>query len=102
MATPKQFIETFAIPTTGAAGAATSAGLASIPAGADNAILRIEGGATCRWSETGGSWLSASTGLLLSGADAPFRISNLAAFRICALGTGGIGQIAYYQGFFNL
>lgn len=100
MATPKQFIETFAIPTTGAAaGTATSAGLASIPPGADNAILRIEG-ASCRWSETGGSMLTASTGLLINGGDAPFRIANLSAFRICALGSGGIGQVAYYQGFF--
>lgn len=100
MATPVKFIETLSgIPTTNTV--PTSAGLASIPVLADNAIIRVEG-ATCRWSETTGSMLSASTGLLVSPADAPFRISNLAAFRITALGNGGVLQAAYYQGFFVL
>lgn len=96
MATPKQFLEIGVVPTCNAA--PTSYGLASIPPGADTAIIRVEG-ATCRWSETNGSFLTATTGLTLAPADPPFLITNLSAFRITALGSGGLIQVAYYSGF---
>src|SRR6266566_3137157 len=80
----------------GASGVLT--GFASIPSGADNAIVRVDSG-TVRWSETTGSWLNASIGLLLSAVDPPFRIGGqipLAAFRIVPLGGGAALQAAYY------
>lgn len=94
MATPRQFVETLAVPT-------SVVGLASIPSGnpiPDAAIIRVEG-ATCRWSETNGSFLTASTGILVSPADAPFMIMNLSAFRITGTANGGVLQAAYYSGF---
>lgn len=72
-----------------------------IPAGADNAIIRCDVG-TARWSETGGSWLTASTGLLISSADGPFRIGNLAAFAFVPVGGAAAIQALPYQGFFVL
>jgi hypothetical protein len=95
MATPKQFI----IVASGASGVLST--LASVPVGADNAIIRFDVG-TARWSETAGSWLNASTGLLISAADAPFRIGNLAAFAFIPVGGGAAMQALPYQGFFVL
>ena len=94
MATPKQFIETLTIAT-------SVTGLASIPSGADNAVIRFEG-ATVRWSETSGSWLTASTGVPFNPGDAPFRVSNLPAFRAIGLANGGVLNAQYYVGFFRL
>ena len=92
MATPKQFI----IQASAASG--VLAGLASIPAGADNAVIRFDVG-TARWSETSGSWLNASTGLVVSAADAPFRIGNLGAFQFVPVGGAAAMQALPYQGF---
>lgn len=77
------------------------AALASIPSGADNAIIRMDSG-TARWSESNGSWLSATAGvgLLFSAADPPFRIGNgvpLSAFRFAPVGGGATLQISYYS-----
>jgi len=73
--------------------------LASTPSGADNAIVRCDTG-TVRWSETTGSWLNASIGLLLSAADPPFRIGGgvpLSAFAFVPIGGGGAIQVSYYS-----
>jgi hypothetical protein len=92
MAESRQFIEY-------ASGAAANlTALASIPSGADNAILRVDSG-TVRWAETTGSWVNASIGLLLSGADPPFRIGGnvpLTAFRFVPVGGAGAVQVSYY------
>jgi hypothetical protein len=75
------------------------AALASIPPGADNAIIRIEAG-TVRWAETGATWINASMGLLLGPADPPFRIGAgvpLSLFRYVPLGGGAALQISYYS-----
>lgn len=74
---------------------------ASAPTTADNAIIRVESG-TIRWSETSGSWLSATAGvgLLLSTADQPFRVGAgvaLSAFGFRAVGGAGSIQVAYYS-----
>ena len=92
MAQSRQFLEL----ASAASGILT--GFASIPSGADNAIVRVDVG-TVRWSETTGSWLTASTGLLLSAVDPPFRIGGpvgLAAFRMYPMGGGAALQAAYY------
>lgn len=70
-------------------------GFASIPSGADNAIIRFDTG-TARWSETGGSWLTASSGLLISGADPPFRVNGLTSFRFYPMGGGAAVSVLYY------
>ena len=72
--------------------------LASAPTTADNAIVRVDSG-TVRWSESNGSWVNASVGLLLSSADQPFRIGAgvpLSAFRFIPLGGAATLQVAYY------
>lgn len=97
MATPKGPIMT----ASGAAATIVSFATAipsGIPPGADNAIIRFDTG-TARWSETGGSWLTASTGLIVSAADAPFRIGNLAAFAFVPVGGAAAAQALPYQGF---
>ena len=90
----KQFLEV----ASGASGILRT--LASAPTTADNAIIRVESG-TVRWSETTGSWLSATAGvgLLLSGADQPFRIGAgvpLSAFAFVPVGGAAQIQVAYY------
>lgn len=92
MATPKQIC----IAVAGASGAVTA--IPSVPTGADNCIIRMDIG-TARWSETTGSGLTASTGLIISAADAPFRISNPAAFAFVPLGGAATLQALPYQGF---
>jgi hypothetical protein len=92
MAYSKQFLEV----ASGASGILT--GFASIPSGADNAIIRWDTG-TARWSETTGSWLNASIGLLISNLDPPFRVGGpvgLAAFRFVPLAGGAAVQVSYY------
>lgn len=92
MADSRQFLEL----ASGASGVLTK--LASIPSGADNAIIRCDSG-TVRWSETAGSWLNASIGLLLSSADPPFRIGGtvpLSSFAFSPLGGGAAVQVSYY------
>jgi hypothetical protein len=72
--------------------------LASIPSGADNAIIRADVG-TYRWSESNGSWLNASIGILMSAADPPFRVGGppgLAAFSFVAVGGAAAINVAYY------
>jgi hypothetical protein len=90
-------------PLTASGAAATIVSLATalpsgIPQGADNAIIRFDVG-TARWSETGGSWLTASTGLIVSAADAPFRISNLALFAFVPVGGAAAMQALPYRGY---
>lgn len=88
----RQFIEI----ASGASGILTA--LASIPSGADNAIIRVDVG-TVRWSETTGSWLTASTGLILGAVDGAFRIgagAPLSAFRFYPMGGAAAVQVAYY------
>lgn len=73
--------------------------LASIPSGADNFILKGDTG-TYRWSETTGSWLSASVGLIMSAADPPVRLGAgvpLTAFAFVPVGGGAAVQVAYYS-----
>src|SRR3954465_2900574 len=92
MAYSKQFIEM----ASGASGILT--GFASIPSGADNAIIRFDTG-TARWSESTGSSLSASLGLLISAADPPFRVGGpvgLAAFKFVPMGGAAAVQAVYY------
>lgn len=96
MARPAQFLEM-------ASGAANAlVGLASVPSGADNAIIRCDAG-TVRWSETNGSWLTASIGPLLSSVDSAFRIDGggapsggLARFKFVPVGGAGAVQVSYY------
>lgn len=98
MADSRQFLEV----ASGASGILTK--LASIPSGADNAIVRMDVG-TARWSESTGSWLSATAGasgvgLLLSNADQPFRIGNgvpLTAFAFVPVGGAAAIQVSYYS-----
>lgn len=93
MADSRQFLEL----ASAASGILT--GLASTPTLADNAILRVDTG-TVRWSETTGSYLNASIGLLLSGADPPFRVGGqvpLSAFKFVPLGGGAAIQLSYYS-----
>lgn len=94
MARALNFIET----ASGASGVVI--GLASIPSGADNAVIRFEAG-TARWSETSGSWLSATAvpsgrGLVISGADPPFRIDGLSTFRFIPVGGAAAVNVLYY------
>jgi hypothetical protein len=89
VARPLQFCEY----ASGASGVLT--GFASIPSGADNAIIRMESG-TARWSETTGSYLTASTGLLISAADPPFRIELPSRFRIYPMAGAAAIQTLYY------
>lgn len=92
MADSKQFIEI----ASGASGVVRS--LASVPAGADNAIIRVETG-TVRWAETSGSWVNGSVGILLGGADQPFRIGNgvpLSGFCFVPVGGAAAIQVSYY------
>ena len=92
MAQSKQFLEVASSTTN------TMAALASIPSGADNAIVRLDVG-TARWSETTGSWLNASIGILFSAADPPFRIGGpvgLAAFRFVPVGGAATLNVSYY------
>jgi hypothetical protein len=96
VARPLNFIET----ASGASGIVI--GLASIPSGADNAVIRVDGG-TVRWSETASIMLTASSGILLSGADPPFRIDGggapsggLSRFRAYVMGSAAI-QVLYYS-----
>jgi hypothetical protein len=91
MATPKQFLEVVPSVPTGA----SSIGLASIPVGADSALVHAEV-ASMRWSETFGSYLTASVGMPIAPADAGIVVSNLSAFRITGLAAGGVLQVAYY------
>ena len=89
----RQFLEV----ASGASGILTK--LASIPSGADNAIVRVDAG-TVRWSETTGSWLNASLGLIHSSADPPFRVGAgvpLTAFAHVPLGGAAAMQVAYYS-----
>jgi hypothetical protein len=93
MADSRQFLEL----ASGASGILTK--LASIPSGADNAIVRVDAG-TVRWSETSGSWLNASIGILFAPADQAFRIGNgvpLSAFAIVPLGGAAAVQVSYYS-----
>lgn len=93
MADNRQFIEA----ASGASGVLRA--LASIPSGADNALIRVDSG-TVRWSETTGSWLNASQGLLLSAADAAFRIGEgvpLSSFAFVPMGGGAAIQVSYYS-----
>lgn len=93
MADSRQFIEI----ASGASGVVRS--LASVPSGADNAILRVETG-TVRWAETSGSWINASVGILLSAPDQPFRIGvgvPLSAFSFVPVGGGAALQVSYYS-----
>ena len=93
MADSRQFIEV----ASGASGILRP--LASAPTAADNAIIRVETG-TVRWSETSGSWLNGSVGLLLSAADPPFRIGAgvpLSAFGFVPVGGGAALQVSYYS-----
>jgi len=93
VADSRQFIEY------ASSAAAAVAKLASIPSGADNAIIRADSG-TMRWSETTGSWLNASIGPLLSSADPPFRIGvgvPLSAFAFCPVGGAGAIMVSYYS-----
>jgi hypothetical protein len=94
MATPKGFLEVVPSVPTGA----SCIGLASIPVGADSALIRAEG-ATVRYSETFGSYLTASVGLPLAPADGAVAIGNLTALRFTGLVAGGQVQVAYYAGF---
>jgi hypothetical protein len=92
VANSRQFLEV-------ASGAANNlTALASIPSGADNAIIRADVG-TYRWSETSGSWVNASIGIVMSAADPPFRIGGpvgLAAFRFVPVGGAAAINVAYY------
>ncbi len=91
MADPKNFCEM----ASGASGIVT--GFASIPSGADNAIIRFEAG-TARWAESA-SYLTASTGLLVSAADPPFRVgggSGLGAFHFYPMAGAASLQAVYY------
>jgi hypothetical protein len=97
MATPNGLPIT-ASAASGSLGSLASALPAGLPAGADNAIIRFDVG-TARWSETGGSGLTASTGLLVSSADAPFRISNLALFAFVPVGGAAAMQALPYRGY---
>ena len=93
MADSRQFLEL----ASGASGILTK--LASIPSGADNAIVRVDAG-TVRWSETTGSWLNASIGPLFSAVDQAFRIGNgvpLTAFAMVPVGGAGAVQVSYYS-----
>lgn len=93
MADSRQFIEV----ASGASGILRA--LASAPTTADNAIVRVETG-TVRWSETTGSWLNASVGLLLSAVDQPFRIGAgvpLNGFAFVPVGGAAAMQIVYYS-----
>ena|SRR3989442_15744778 len=94
MATPKQFLEVVPSVPTGP----SSIGLASIPVGADAALIRAEV-ATVRYSETFGSYLTASVGLPLAPADGAVAIGNLSALRFTGLAAGGVVQVAYFSGF---
>lgn len=97
MATPRMPI----MLASGASGIVTflaSSAPSGIPVGADNAVIRMDVG-TARWSETTGSFLTASTGLIMSAADAPFRIGNPAAFAFVPLGGAAALQALPYQGF---
>src|SRR5882724_8314699 len=91
MAQSRQFLEV-------ASGAAANlTALASIPSGADNAIIRADSG-TYRWSETNGSWINASIGILMSAADPPFRVGGpvgLAAFRFVPVRGAAAIRAAY-------
>lgn len=89
MAKPLNFIET----ASGASGVVV--GFASIPSGADNAVIRLDSG-TARWSETASTMLTASSGLILSAADPPFRIDGLTKFRFYPMGGGAALQALYY------
>jgi hypothetical protein len=75
-----------------------SAAPSGLATGVDNVVVRMDVG-TARWSETNGSFLTASTGLIVSAADAPFRISNPAAFAFIPLGGAAALQGLPYQGF---
>lgn len=89
MARPLQFLEL----ASGASGVLRS--LASIPSGADNAVIKFDSG-TARWSETSGSWLTASTGLLMSQADPPLRIESLTKFQFYPMGGAAAVSVLYY------
>lgn len=96
MARPLNFIEYASV------AAAGVAGLASIPSGADNAVIRVDSG-TARWSETASVMINASIGLLMSAVDPPFRIDGgggasggLARFRFAAVGGAAAIQVLYY------
>ena len=93
MASPKGF-EMLSVPSTGAVGCA------SIPAGADNAIIRLAGTGTVLWREDA-SGPNASMGIAFSSADGPFRIANLTTFKVInPLGAAAINlALAYYEGF---
>jgi hypothetical protein len=102
LATPKQII----LLASAASGILTSLATAAPSgflgaSGADNAIIRFDSG-TARWSETFGSYLNASQGILISAADPPIRVSNLAAFAFVPVGGGAVLQALPYQGFFVL
>lgn len=93
MADSRQFLEC----ASGASGVLTK--LASIPSGADNFVLKGDSG-TYRWSETSGSWLNASIGLIMSAADPPVRLGAgvpLTAFAFVPVGGGAAVQVAYYS-----
>lgn len=93
MAEPRNFCE-FA---SGASGIVVA--FASVPSGADNAIVRMDSG-TARWSESGGSYLTASTGLLVSAVDPPFRVGGphgLTSFRMYPMGGAAAIQAVYYS-----
>ncbi|HXH95541.1 MAG TPA: hypothetical protein VNN25_28450 [Thermoanaerobaculia bacterium] len=93
MADSRQFLEL----ASGASGILTK--LASIPSGADNAIIRVDAG-TVRLSESSGSWLNASIGIMFSTGDQAFRIGNgipLTGFAFVPLGGAAAIQISYYS-----
>jgi hypothetical protein len=93
MTTPRQYLEFIASVPTGA----SCIGFASAPANADSALIHVEV-ASMRWSETFGSFLTASVGMPIAPADAGVVIGNLSAFRITGLAAGGVVQAAYYWG----
>ena len=94
MALPFQVLIDYASAASGISNA-----LPSVPVGASglvNAIIRVDTG-TVRWSETAGSpTVNPSFGLILSAADAAFRIDRPANFKFCAMGGAAAIQAVYY------
>jgi hypothetical protein len=89
MAFPHQFVETQVV------ASGISVGFASAPAtNISFALVRVDTG-TWRWSESSGSYLTASTGLLVSAVDGSREV-NPAKFRAMPVGGAGVLQAQFY------
>lgn len=76
---------------------ASAVGLASIPAGANVAILQAETHAV-RYTDDGKTTPTTTVGMLLNTTDPPYvYMGNLAAMEVIASAGGAILNISYYK-----